>query len=181
MPKRLAATSSFAERLRAAAFGSHPTLKLGTHGAAQRCREICLANEPIASKSKLIRARRSSVPFGMGVLMDKKIVGIVGALTALGGASAASAAPAPAPASANVMEVRSYADLLQPIPNAVALLQADNAAKKAAGEQAAADESDGAKVELAQYHHHHHHWRRWHHHHHHHHWRVWHHHHHHHY
>jgi hypothetical protein len=114
----------------------------------------------------------------MGVLMDKKIAGIIGALTAFGGAGVASAAPAEAPAT-NVMEARSYADLLQPIPNALALLQASDAAKKSAEEQAANDENGGAKVELAQYHHHHHHhWRRWHHHHHH--WR-WHHHHHHHY
>ncbi|WP_026595422.1 hypothetical protein [Methyloferula stellata] len=112
--------------------------------------------------------------------MDKKIVGIVGALAALGGAGTATAAPAQAPAAADVMEVRSYADLLQPIPNAVALLQASDAAIKAQKE-AAGDSDDPANVELAQYHHHHHHhhhWRRWHHHHHHH---FWHHHHHHHY
>lgn len=101
--------------------------------------------------------------------MDKKIVGIVGALTAFGGVGVATAAPAQAPTVADVMEVQSYADLLQPIPNALALLQASDAAQKAK-EQAAGDGEDKANVELARYHHHHHHhWRRRHHHHHHHH------------
>jgi hypothetical protein len=104
--------------------------------------------------------------------MDKKILGLVGALTTLGGAGVAAAAPAQAPA--DVMEVRSYADLLQPIPNALALLQASDAARNIKNE---AESETKAGVELAQYHHHHHHhWRRYHHHHHH-----WHHHHHHHY
>ena len=108
--------------------------------------------------------------------MDKKIAGVIGALTVLGGANVATAEPARAPAVADVMEVNSYADLLQPIPNALALLQASDAALQAKKE-ASGEDGDKANVELAQYHHHHHHhWRRWHHHHHH-----WHHHHHHHY
>ncbi len=109
--------------------------------------------------------------------MDTKIASLVGVLTTFGAVTAVNATPVQPPA-VDVMEVHSYADLLQPIPNALALLQASDAAKKAAEEQAAANASEDAQIELAQYHHHHHHWRRWHHHHHHHHW---HHHHHHHY
>jgi hypothetical protein len=98
--------------------------------------------------------------------MDKRIAGLLGAaaVTALGGAQA-NAAPA---------QAANYADLLQPVPNAVSELQADNA-RLAAESDADAD----AHVQLAQYHHHHHHhWRRYHHHHHH--WRRHYHHHHHH-
>ena len=54
--------------------------------------------------------------------MDKKIAGILGAVATLGSFTAAEAGPAPAPA--DVLRADSYADLLEPIPNAVALLQA---------------------------------------------------------
>ncbi len=78
--------------------------------------------------------------------MDKKIAGILGAVATLGSFTAAEAGPAPAPA--DVLRASSYADLLEPIPNAVALLQA-------------VDESTPAQttenVQMAQYHHHHHH------------------------
>jgi hypothetical protein len=84
--------------------------------------------------------------------MDKNIVGLLGGVSALaliGGAQAASAEPAAAPQPA-----RSYAELLDPIPNAAERLNVD----------------DAASVELAQYyyyggpyhhHHHHHHHHRW--------------------
>ncbi|MGY2049938.1 hypothetical protein [Methylobacterium sp. JK268] len=103
--------------------------------------------------------------------MDKTLVSVVGAVTALaasGPAQAAVAGPANLDA---VMQVASYADLVKPIPNAVALLKASDAAE----ESRAAEALDGAQVEKAQfyYHHHHHHhhryWRRFYHHHHHHH------------
>ena len=83
--------------------------------------------------------------------MDKKIAGLLGAAAALGALNAAQAAPSPAPS--DVLQASSFADLLQPIPNAAALLQA-------------VDESAPApskNVEMAQlvvvgrHHHHHHH------------------------
>jgi len=77
--------------------------------------------------------------------MDKKIAGLLGAaaaLTALGG-SQANASRVTEPASST-----SYRDLLEPVPNAVALLKADDAARAQRGP---------ADVKLAQYHHHHHH------------------------
>ena len=113
--------------------------------------------------------------------MDKTVVGLLGAISAATSLGAAQAAQPAAQSLAEVMTVESYADLLKPIPNAVALLRADEAARAQAGEV----QSEG-EVQLAQYHHHHHHhgwrWRRWwhHHHHHHHHHRYYHHHHHHH-
>lgn len=58
---------------------------------------------------------------------------------------AGQAAPA-MPTAATVSPAQSYADLLAPVPNAVAALQAGNAARAAR-----------PRVQLAQYHHHHHH------------------------
>jgi hypothetical protein len=110
--------------------------------------------------------------------MDKKIVGLVGAMSALASLSPAQAATQAAPDPSEVLRAGSYGELLAPIPNALALLQAIDAAQTEA--------ADG-KVELAQYYHHHHHhhhhrfyrprvyiappriYRRYHHHHHHHH------------
>jgi hypothetical protein len=83
--------------------------------------------------------------------MDKKIAGLLGAVATLGAFNAAQAAPSPAPS--DVLRANSFADLLEPIPNAAALLQA-------------VDESapvPPANIELAQlvvvgrHHHHHHH------------------------
>ncbi|MBN9149692.1 MULTISPECIES: hypothetical protein [Nitrobacteraceae] len=120
--------------------------------------------------------------------MDKKIAGLIGAVATLGACNVAEAAPPVVnPAPTDVLQANSYADLLQPIPNALTTLQAIDAASSPS--------ADG-QIELAQfyYHHHHHHhhhhhrWHRaprivvvpprWHHHHHHHH--FYHHHHHHH-
>ena len=86
--------------------------------------------------------------------MDKKIAGLLGAVAALGTLNAAQAAPAPTPA--DMLQANSFADLLQPIPNAKAQLQAIDEREPAL----AAD-----NVQLAQFHHHHHHhhhshWRR---------------------
>jgi hypothetical protein len=83
--------------------------------------------------------------------MDKRIAGLLGAAAAVTALSGVQANAAPAQAA-------SYADLLQPVPNAVSELQADDARRATEPE---------AHVQLAQYHHHHHHhWRRYHHHHH---------------
>jgi len=78
--------------------------------------------------------------------MDKKIAGLLGAVASLGTFTAAEAGPAPAPA--DVLRANSYADLLEPIPNAVALLQAVD--------EATPDPAAG-NVQLAQFYHHHHH------------------------
>ncbi len=92
--------------------------------------------------------------------MDKKMAGLLGALGAL-------AAGSPAVAETldfnGVMHAASYADLLQPIPNASVMLRASDEAMT----------EDPAPAVMVQYHHHHHHryhrrYRRHHHHHHHH-------------
>jgi hypothetical protein len=78
--------------------------------------------------------------------MDKRVAGLLGAaaaVTVVTGAQAAPAQPAQLTAASN------YRDLLEPIPNAVALLKADEASR---GQAAPA-----AKLERVQYHHHHHH------------------------
>ncbi len=82
--------------------------------------------------------------------MDKKIAGLLGAVAAVGTLNAAQATPAPDPS--NVLRANSYADLLEPIPNAAKTLQALD--ERAPAKPAEAD------VQVAQYyypHHHHHH------------------------
>jgi hypothetical protein len=78
--------------------------------------------------------------------MDKKIAGLLGAVATLGTFTAAEAAPAPTPA--DVLRADSYADLLEPIPNAVAMLQAVDQSTPAPATE---------NVQLAQFYHHHHH------------------------
>ncbi len=94
--------------------------------------------------------------------MEKKIAGLLGAVAALGTLAGAQATSAPS----DVLKANSYADLLEPIPNAARTLQALE-------EQAAAKPAE-ANVQVAQFyyhHHHHHHHGYWHHHHHHGYWR----------
>jgi hypothetical protein len=90
--------------------------------------------------------------------MDKKIAGLLAAAAALTTMSGAEAA-VPAP-SAGLEPAATYRDLLEPIPNALALLKSDDTR----GTDTRAD----GQTRLAQHHHHHHHrwWRRYHHHHH---------------
>jgi hypothetical protein len=76
--------------------------------------------------------------------MEKKIAGLIGAVATLGAFGTAQAAPAPT----DVLRANSYAELLEPIPNAAHLLQAVDAAAPAAV---------GENVQLAQFYHHHHH------------------------
>jgi hypothetical protein len=76
--------------------------------------------------------------------MDKRIAGLLGAaaaLTTVGGADAATTRATEPLAAVN------YSDLLKPVPNALALLRADEATRV----------RRPAGVEVAQYHHHHHH------------------------
>jgi hypothetical protein len=118
-----------------------------------------------------------------GEFMDKKIAGLLGAVATLGAMNAAQAAPTPAPAPTDIMRANSFADLLEPIPNAAKLLQAID--------ESAPTQPADPNIQLAQivigvgrdhhhHHHHHHHayrermvvvprYRRHHHHHHHHH------------
>ena len=98
-----------------------------------------------------------------------KVVGLVGAISGLATLDGAQAASLQSPNTTGLPPAQSFAELIDPIPNALAVLQAMDA------EQAAAPD---ANVTLVQYHHHHHH--RWRHHHHHHRWWRRHHHHHHH-
>ena len=83
--------------------------------------------------------------------MHKTITGLLGAVATLG---VAQAAPTPDPNDA--LKANSFAELLEPIPNATAVLNAMD--EKPATEN---------NVQLAQFyhhhHHHHHHWRRRHH------------------
>ena len=88
--------------------------------------------------------------------MEKKIAGLLGAMATLGAFNGAEAAPAPSPAPTDVLRANSFADLLEPIPNAAALLRAVDESRP----NSSADEN----VQLAQFYYHHHH----HHHHHHH-------------
>ncbi len=86
--------------------------------------------------------------------MEKKIAALLGTVAALGTVASAQAAPAPVVAS-DVLRANSYAELLEPISNAGALLQAMD-------EQQSGVSQEG-NIQSAQFYHHHHH----HHHHHH--------------
>jgi hypothetical protein len=84
--------------------------------------------------------------------MDKRIAGLLGAAAALTTVTAAQAA-APAQTTA---EPTSYRDLLNPVPNAVAALKADEA-QTAQKSDEAANEMQVAQVFYRHHHHHHHH------------------------
>jgi hypothetical protein len=94
--------------------------------------------------------------------MDRKIAGLLGAAAALTTMASAQAAPAPQNESA---PVTTYRDLLDPVPNALPMLKADDA-KRA---EASSTEVAQVVIGVGHHHHHHHHHRRRHHHHHHHH------------
>src|SRR3974390_2610485 len=81
--------------------------------------------------------------------MEKKIAGLLGAVAALGTLNGAQASPAPAANPSDALKVNSYADLLEPIPNALKVLQAIEE------QQPLKPWEDNVKV--AQYYHHHHH------------------------
>jgi len=96
--------------------------------------------------------------------MDKNIAGLIGAVGALVvGTQAHAATGAPMTMDA-ALQTSSYADLLKPIPNALALLKAEAAAASEAPVQT--PPADVEKVQYYHHHHHHHHHRRHHHHHH---------------
>ena len=101
--------------------------------------------------------------------MDQKIVGIVGAIAGLVSLDAAQGTATATPDPGTLKGAQSFADLLDPIPNALSMLRA--ADRTAPARNQAEQTSD---VKVAQNHHHHHHHRyvkpkRRHHHHHHHH------------
>ncbi len=86
--------------------------------------------------------------------MKIRMAALLGSTAALLAVPAAQAA-APATQSQQPLAASSYAELLEPVPNAVQALEADNSAQQP------------ARMQLAQYHHHHHHYHHHHHHHHH--------------
>lgn len=97
--------------------------------------------------------------------MDQKIVGAIGAIAGLAALdSAAQATPAVTPNPGN-LNARSFAELLDPIPNAVAALRAADAA---AARETQAVSGQAGEMQVAGMHHHHHRYRHHHHHHHHH-------------
>jgi hypothetical protein len=81
--------------------------------------------------------------------MEKKIAGLLGAVATLGTFGAVEAAPMVAPAPAEILNANSFADLLEPIPNAASLLQVVDEA----GPIPSANEN----VQQVQFYHHHHH------------------------
>jgi hypothetical protein len=84
--------------------------------------------------------------------MDKKIAALLGAVAGLATLSSAQAATHSVPNPSEALQAASYADLLAPVPNAVALMAADDAAHaQKAGSEPLGD------VQVAQHHHHHHH------------------------
>jgi hypothetical protein len=104
--------------------------------------------------------------------MERKTAGLLGALaglTAMGGGTALAATDTTLPP--EPLQITSYSDLLRPIPNAVELLKAHNAAfqEQARSAPPVAEGAPLTQVHDNYYHHHHHHYYHHHHHHHHHH------------
>ena len=101
--------------------------------------------------------------------MDKNLAGIIGAVSAIAMGAPAHAAVSPQLSLSAAMQAGSYADLLKPIANATALLQAADAASA----EVPVQDVQYYPPPAAHHHHHHHHRRvyrrRYHHHHHHHH------------
>jgi hypothetical protein len=83
----------------------------------------------------------------IGGFMDKRIAGLLAGVAGLATMSAAQAAIQPASDPAEALKASSYADLLSPIPDAVALLEADNAARA----QPAAEPAEGVQLAQAYY------------------------------
>ena len=106
--------------------------------------------------------------------MDRKIAGLLGAATALATIAGVQAAAA-SPAQTQSAPATSYRDLLDPVPDALSQLKADDA--RLAEQSSAATRVAQVSVQIGHHHHHHHHLRvrvlprhpRHHHHHHHHH------------
>jgi hypothetical protein len=104
--------------------------------------------------------------------LDKTLISLLGGASALALLSGSSAFAASPPDETNMLQpARSFAELLDPIPNAENVLRAENERNRDA------TVSQEESVVVAQYYHHHHHHHYYHHHHHH----YYHHHHHHHY
>jgi hypothetical protein len=85
--------------------------------------------------------------------MDKKIAGLLGAAAALTAVTAAHAAVPAQPE--GYAPAASYRDLLDPVPNAVSALKADDARVAEAPVDSVKD--DGLQVAQFYHHHHHHH------------------------
>lgn len=86
--------------------------------------------------------------------MEKKTGFLLGAVAGLATMGAAHAATPPAPNPAEALHAASYAELLQPVSNAVALVQADDAART---QNPALTQVDYDRPYRAEHHHHHHH------------------------
>jgi hypothetical protein len=78
------------------------------------------------------------------------LLGVIGALSTLATLDTVQAAPVLAANVSEVTNAQSFEELLQPIPNALAFLQASDEAHAAAKTGA-----DAGNVKVAQYHHHH--------------------------
>jgi hypothetical protein len=81
--------------------------------------------------------------------MDKKLAGLLGAAAALATMTSAQAA---APQQTEMAPVTSYGDLLDPVPNALSQLKADNAKR---GEVPTTEVAQ-VSVQVGHHHHHHH-------------------------
>ena len=90
--------------------------------------------------------------------MDKKTVTLVGAISAL---PFAVAAPAGAKTVDDIMTPQSYAELLEPIPNAAALLKEMESKPAPAKPMVQTAQYYGGYGGYGYYHHHHHHHHHW--------------------
>jgi hypothetical protein len=94
--------------------------------------------------------------------MDNKTINVIGAAAVIAAGTAGTAAAAPASAEP-IPAAASYADLLQPVPDAMSRLTADDAAHQNAPAKLfdAQYNPGGPYAHHHHHHHHHHHSRRW--------------------
>lgn len=108
--------------------------------------------------------------------MDKNLVGLIGAVSVLAMTAPAQAATGSPITVESAMQASSYTELLQPIPNALALLKARNEAASRSSDPEGRGMLEDVQLyielphpRIHHHHHHHHHQQVQHHHHHHHH------------
>jgi hypothetical protein len=88
--------------------------------------------------------------------MDKKTAGMVGAVAGMAALGSAQAALPPAASVAEALHATSYAELLAPVENAVAVLKVDDAARSQDGFQTVQYGYYGQDYAESHHHHHHH-------------------------
>ncbi len=113
----------------------------------------------------MARRYRSALIRREGQNLDKTLIGLIGGASALALLGGAQASAAPTADEVMLQPARSFAELLDPIPNAEKVLRADN---ERVSDASVIEDQPMVVAEYYHHHHHHHYHHHYHHHHHHH-------------